>query len=368
MKIEALSLTNFRNIAALTLHPHESVNIIYGDNAQGKTNLIEAIWLLTGAKSFRGARDADLIAFGSDHTAVSAEFYRENRMQSATLLFGAKKQATLNEIALPSVTGLAGIFCAVVFSPAHLGLIQDGPGERRRFADGCIGQISPRYVSLTADYARTLLQRNSLLKDISYSASLLDTLEIWDEKLASLASLMVKNRAKYIEKMARYACEIYRGIALEKESITIRYQTAGIEYDGTPDGYRRSMLEALTLSRAEDIRLGSTSVGPHRDDISFELGGVGMRSFASQGQQRSAVLALKLAESRLTEELLDEKPVILLDDVMSELDQKRQDYLLHHLGGNQVFITCCDRSCFASLHGGSIFGMDGGGITGMQSF
>lgn len=364
VKIDEVGLINFRNIRQLQLQPHESVNIITGDNAQGKTNLIEALWLLTGAKSFRGAKDSDYGLFGSDYTVIKATFYRGQRQQTASITFGVKKKAELNEIALPSVTGLAGVFCAVVFSPAHLGLIQEGPDARRRFVDGCIGQISPRYLSLAADYARTLLQRNSLLKDISYAASLLDTLDVWDDKLAGLAALMVKNRRKYTQRLANHACEIYAGIAAKQETMHMRYVSAGIAEDVPTEQYKACMLQALLQARAEDIRTGSTSVGPHRDDIVFELGGVSMRSFGSQGQQRSGVLALKMAESKLVEELLHESPVVLLDDVMSELDKKRQDYLLNHLGSNQVFITCCDKGCFETLKEGKVFQMHGGTITG----
>lgn len=368
MKIDALKLTNFRNIASLELQPVERVNIIYGNNAQGKTNLIEALWLLTGAKSFRGAKDAELLLFGSDYAKIEADFYKEGRVQTAQILFAAKKQAQLNEINLSSVTGLAGIFCAVVFSPSHLGLIQDGPSARRRFADTCICQISPKFIALMSDYNRTLLQRNSLLKDISYSAYLLDTLDVWDDRLAALSALIVKNRKQYLQRLAVHAGEIYSGISSEKETLHMRYAaSAGLTDDIPAEQYKQWFLQALAKARAEDIKTGCTSVGPHRDDIDFEINGVDVRSFGSQGQQRSSVLALKLAESRLISELLHDEPIILLDDVMSELDKNRQDYLLNHLSGNQVFITCCDKACFDNLQNGKAFHMVNGGLQNTQS-
>lgn len=361
MKINALTLANFRNIASAELHPADAVTVICGDNAQGKTNVIEAIWLLTGAKSFRGAKDAEFLRFGADFARISALFWKEEREQSAQLTFAAKKQTLLNEIALPSVTGLAGIFCAVVFSPSHLGLIQDGPGARRRFADTCICQLSPKFIALLSDYNRTLLQRNSLLKDIAYSADLLDTLDIWDEKLAALAGLIVKNRRQYLARLAEHAREIYGGIASGKEALAMRYlPSGGLLEDVPPEQCRQYYLGALRQARAEDMRAGATSVGPHRDDIEFEIDGTSVRSFGSQGQQRSAVLALKLAESRLVKELLHDEPVVLLDDVMSELDKNRQDYLLNHLSDNQVFITCCDKSAFDGLKRGKTVRMSGG--------
>lgn len=364
MRIDRLRLRDFRNIAELELQPGGHVNIIHGDNAQGKTNLIEAVWLLTGAKSFRGGRDADLVRFGAACASVEAAFFRDGREQTADLAFGAgvKKRARLNEIPLPSGAGLAGVFCAVVFSPAHLSLAQDGPSERRRFADGCICQLSPRYIALLSDYSRTLLQRNTLLKDIAYAPSLLDTLDVWDERLAELGALICRNRAEYVARLAALAGEIYAGISAGRERFGARYVPGGAPEGLARGEYRAWLLEALRMARADDLRAGATSVGPHRDDIELSVDGLSLRGFGSQGQQRSAVLALKLAESRLAEQMLGERPVILLDDVMSELDGGRRDYLLNHLDGSQVFITCCDRQSFDSLQGGREFELKAGAL------
>ena len=360
MRIEQVTLEQFRNIEGLRLTPCKEVNIICGNNAQGKTNLIEALWLLTGAKSFRGARDQDILRFGQAHAKVEARFYKDCREQTARILYGAKKQVELNDISLPSTAGLAGIFCAVVFSPAHLGLIQGGPSARRRFVDTCICQLSPKYIGLLSDYSRVLMQRGSLLKDISYSNYLLDTLDIWDEKLATLAALIVQQRSHYVKRMAFHAEEVYRGISAQREALSMRYIVAnGEEQENNRDWYLRE----LKKNRSEDIRMRATTIGPHRDDIELEIEGVSVRGFGSQGQQRSAVLAMKLAESRLICEILRDDPVILLDDVMSELDQNRQDYLLNHLKGNQVFITCCDESSFSSLRGGKTVYMAAGELS-----
>lgn len=361
MKVELVKLEQFRNIETLSMEPCANVNIICGDNAQGKTNLVEALWLLTGAKSFRGARDAEFIRFGEAQARVEALFWKDGRTQSARITFGQRKLPELNDIPLSSVTGFAGVFCAVVFSPSHLGLIQGGPLERRRFVDTCICQLAPSYISLLSDYHRVMAQRGSLLKDISYSSYLLDTLDVWDEKLVSLAALIVQQRAAYTQRMARHATDIYSGISAEREALSMSYSVAG-GWDGAEE-YRGWFARTLRENRAEDIRLRATTAGPHRDDITMEIQGNNVRSFGSQGQQRSTVLALKLAEARLIREVLDDDPVILLDDVMSELDKKRQDYLLSHISENQVFITCCDTSGLGSLPEGRLFSMCGGALS-----
>ncbi|MEG2124975.1 MAG: DNA replication/repair protein RecF [Hydrogenoanaerobacterium sp.] len=364
MKIKNLELAGFRNIKELKLCFNDDVNIIYGDNAQGKTNLIESLWLLTGAKSFRGAHDADFINFDMSYARVKAVFFKDGREQTAQLSFGEKKAAELNGISLPSVTGFAGVFCAVVFSPSHLGLIQEGPAARRRFADTCICQLSPKFIALLSDYNRTLMQRNSLLKDISYSADLLETLDIWDDRLAALAALIIKNRGSYLKRLGTHASEIYKGISCGKEALVMRYVPCYGAKEPLRDGEdcRTQLLTALKNARGDDLRTGVTSVGPHRDDIIFEIENTNAKSFASQGQQRSTVLALKLAESRLLKEILHDEPVILLDDVMSELDKKRQSYLLNNLSSNQVFITCCDKTGISFMQKGKLFHMENGRI------
>ncbi|MDD2955531.1 MAG: DNA replication/repair protein RecF [Oscillospiraceae bacterium] len=370
MNITKIELTAFRNLSQLSMEPCSTVNIIYGDNAQGKTNLMEALWLLSGARSFRGARDADLVSFGQENARVCAQFYKGQREQEAEIRFGGKKSAWLNGIQLDSAAKLAGGFCAVVFSPSHLGLIKDGPGERRKFLDTSICQLTPRYIDTLASFSRVLQQRNSLLKDISYSSFLLDTLDIWDEKLASLSAAVSWARERYARRLAEAAAGIYSGISMEKESFTASYARSGMgpgPWEG-PEQLREAYREAIAASRGEDLRSGATGVGPHRDDLEILLDGKSARSFGSQGQQRSSVLALKLGEARCMREILGEEPVILLDDVMSELDGGRREYLLNHLAGSQIFITCCDRGYFSSLTQGKSFHMQGGEVLQCESY
>ena len=362
MRISRLHLEQFRNIESLSVFPCETVNIIYGDNAQGKTNLLEAIWLLSGAKSFRGAKDADLIRFGESRALIESDFFCSGRQQTSKIQLEGKKTAWLNDIRQDSITAFAGIFTTVVFSPSHLGLVKDGPAGRRKFLDTSICQITPRYIGMIGQYQRILLQRNTLLKDISYASALLDTLDIWDEKLSALGGVIIRMRMEYTRRLQKEAEDIYKGISMERESFSLDYRPfeLPVQEGQTQREICSLLLEKMMQNRSEDLRSGSTGIGPHRDDLEISINGRSVRSFGSQGQQRSSVLALKLAESRCIGDILGERPVILLDDVMSELDQNRREYLLNHLTGSQIFITCCDKGYFSRLEGGRVFRMEHG--------
>ena len=362
MRISRLHLEQFRNIESLSVFPCETVNIIYGENAQGKTNLLEAIWLLSGAKSFRGAKDADLIRFGESRALIESDFFCAGRQQTSKIQLEGKKTAWLNDIRQDSITAFAGIFTTVVFSPSHLGLVKDGPAGRRKFLDTSICQITPRYIGMIGQYQRILLQRNTLLKDISYASALLDTLDIWDEKLSALGGVIIRMRMEYTRRLQKEAEDIYKGISMERESFSLDYRPfeLPVQEGQTQREISSLLLEKMMQNRSEDLRSGSTGIGPHRDDLEISINGRSVRSFGSQGQQRSSVLALKLAESRCIGDILGERPVILLDDVMSELDQNRREYLLNHLTGSQIFITCCDKGYFSRLEGGRVFRMEHG--------
>ena len=362
MRISRLHLEQFRNIESLSVFPCETVNIIYGDNAQGKTNLLEAIWLLSGAKSFRGAKDADLIRFGERRALIESDFFCSGRQQTSKIQLEGKKTAWLNDIRQDSITAFAGIFTTVVFSPSHLGLVKDGPAGRRKFLDTSICQITPRYIGMIGQYQRILLQRNTLLKDISYASALLDTLDIWDEKLSALGGVIIRMRMEYTRRLQKEAEDIYKGISMERESFSLDYRPfeLPVQEGQTQREISSLLLEKMMQNRSEDLRSGSTGIGPHRDDLEISINGRSVRSFGSQGQQRSSVLALKLAESRCIGDILGERPVILLDEVMSELDQNRREYLLNHLTGSQIFITCCDKGYFSRLEGGRVFRMEHG--------
>lgn len=350
MIIQHLEVKNYRNLQYGMIIPQNGINIIYGKNAQGKTNLLEAVWLFTGGRSFRGAKDADLILHGENRAEINLDFFSGEREQTAQIFIeNGRRNAVLNGVAQKSASGLIGKFFSVVFSPEHIALVREGPSLRRDFMDAALCQIRPGYAALLSRYNHTLVQRNTLLKDIPRHAELMDTLEIWDEKLAAYGETVVRGRMEYIENIREPVKEIYAGISNHEEAIDLNYQKSADD-----------LKQALKAARREDVAAGHTSVGPHRDDIDITIDRQSARAFGSQGQKRSAVLALKLAEAELLFRLTGERPVILLDDVMSELDSGRQDYLLNHLNSCQVFITCCEPGAVKQLREGALFEMDGG--------
>ena len=276
------------------------------------------------------------MAFGQEKAALHLQFYSEEREQEAELTIqNGRRSASLNGVPKRSPAELVGKFRAVLFSPEHLSLIKSGPALRRNFIDAALCQVKPAYAPLLSRYHHTLVQRNALLKDIPRHAELLDTLEIWDDRL---------ERAAYIQKIEAPARELYAGISENKEQFGIQYQKSA-----------ENLREALAAARRDDLQSGHTTVGPHRDDLEVTVDGVSARAYGSQGQQRSLVLALKLAEADVLEQEGGEAPVILLDDVMSELDAGRQHYLLNRLDGRQVFLTCCEPGAVKRLEEGALF-------------
>ena len=333
MKVLELRASGFRNLETLRFFPCGGLNAVTGENAQGKTNLLEAMWLFTGGRSFRGARDQELVRAGAQEARLSLTFFSGGREQRAELtLRGGARQAVLNGVMKRGMAELIGRFCAVVFSPEHLSLVKGGPAERRAFLDSALCQAKPSYAIAYARYRRTLNQRNALLKDIARHPELEDTLPIWDDRLCRSGAVLIRERRAYLERFAPRASAHYAGIAHGREELRLTYQPS----------CGGDMAESLRRALREDIRSGHTSVGPHRDDIGIEIGNMAARLYASQGQQRSAVLAMKLAEAAVLAEACGEEPVVFLDDVLSELDGSRQLYLLSSLSGRQSFLTGCE--------------------------
>ena len=369
MKLRRLKTENFRNLAAVDLVPGPGVNVIYGENAQGKTNLIEAIYLLTGQKSFRAAKESDYLRFGTGVARIEAEFTCQNREKTASLAFGSKKLAWLSGVEC-TPGELTGEFLAVVFSPGELALIQEGPAERRAFLDGAISQVMPRYTATLAAMSRILLQRNTLITDMQKSgntAMMEPLLETWDRSLARAAFSVCHARARFLRRLAPPAAEIYRDICKQEDQpFSLTYQPSipapgGCDWaDMTPAEGEAHIRAALAAARSEDYKNYCTTIGPHRDNMEVSIAGISARSFGSQGQQRSCALALKLAQCRVMEETLGEAPIILLDDVLSELDKTRREYFLHGKHPGQVFITCCDRNAARTLGDGAAFRMKEG--------
>ncbi len=367
--ITSLTAENFRNLASVRFEPGPGVNVICGDNAQGKTNLMEALWLFTGAKSFRGAKDAELVRQGCERAVLTAEFESGGRAQNAEVLIAGQKQLRRNGIQVTRPADWFGIMDGVVFSPPQMSLFKDGPKERRRLMDICLCQLSPKFTQVIMDYARVLTQRNSLLRDMYEHPQLSEMLDVFDRQLAALGGAIARSRARYVANMLERAACIYEGISGGRESFGAQYKCSFLPEGDFPDlGEKASVwagrfFEELTRNRERDIKLGTSGSGPHRDDLEVTLDGQSVRAYGSQGQQRSCVLSIKLAESGILQDALGEPPLIILDDVMSELDESRRRYILNSIGESQIFITCCDRSLFSGLDGGRVYRMDSGKLT-----
>lgn len=366
MRVTRLSAENFRNLGRICLDADERVNVIYGSNAQGKTNLIESIWMFSGARSFRGARDQELIRIGCNRAQLELGFYAQDRDQKAVLTIAEKRSAELNGIQLKSPAELSDSFSAVIFSPIHLELIKGAPALRRRFIDAALCGLKPGYAAALSKYNRALKQRAALLKDIPYHSELYDMLEIWDERLASFGAAVLHTRLSYIRGLSGICSPVYRDISGGREDMAIRYESTLGDINCSREELKLCLLDALHQSRREDIAAGTTTAGPHRDDLDVTVSGLSARMYASQGQQRSAAFALKLGEAGIIRTVTGEQPVMLLDDVLSELDDTRQSYVLNRIEESQVFITCCDPSGLMRLSGGSSFRMEGGQIAACQ--
>lgn len=361
MKINSISIENFRNIEKLDLD-FDNVNIIYGQNAQGKTNLIEAIYLFTGSKSFRGVKDRELIRFGCDFSKLKIDFESENRNQTAEIRIDGKRTAYLNGIKKKSPSALGEELKAVIFSPVHLSMVKDGPSERRRFIDNALCQLKYNYRNVLKEYNRALSQRNMLLKDISKNSSLADMLYIWDKNLAATGAKIIYQRNKYVEALLPFAKEVFDGLSGGREEIDLVLKGPFDYRDLSLKEIENKLLITFEKSRGSDFMNKITTAGPHRDDMEILINSKSARTYGSQGQQRSCVLALKLAEASLLKEMTQNEPLALLDDVMSELDITRQDYILNHIKNWQVFITCCDADTVLRLKKGKTFHIENGGI------
>ncbi len=353
MKITELSLENYRNIENISLSPCEGVNIIYGENAQGKTNILEAIFLFTGLKSFRSSRDSELVMFGKNFSRISTRFETSHRENSSEIKITDRRRATLNGVTLKSPTELMSRFPASLFSPGFMSLIQNGPSERRKFIDSAICQIKPRYAVLLSEYTKLVKQRNAVLRDNEDIKSVRLYLECVNDAFTGLGEEIYKERREYLDLLLPFVSEIYSGLSSGKEEISFTYLRKGCHGE-------ENLREIVKNHEKAEINAKITLTGPHRDDIEININGVSARSFGSQGQKRSAAIALKLSEAQVIKGITGEEPVILLDDVMSELDTLRQDYILNHIKDRQVFITCCDPGSILRMSEGSTFSIKEG--------
>ena len=353
MLIKNVSGKNFRNLLPFSIEPDSKMNVICGENAQGKTNLIEAIWLFTGEKSFRTNRDTELVRLNETESKINMTYIGQEIENEASISIKQRRKAVLNEKKLNSASLLAGNFCAVIFSPDDLSLISGAPEKRRRFLDIAISQIYPKYLETLKRYMRALAQRNFILKKLKEGEGNIELLYPFESELSIAGSTIIKYRIRYLELAKDFISEIYRGISNYKEAFEVVYQ---------PTSNPHELYDKLIKNRKEDIISGFTTIGPHRDDIDFLINSLSVKAFGSQGQKRSVALALKLSEAEVLYKTTGEYPVALLDDVMSELDPVRQSFILNHIKKMQVFITCCDPANIKNLNDGTVYKVRNGKI------
>ena len=333
MRIKSLKLKNFRNYDLLSLEFDHATNIFYGDNAQGKTNILEAIYLSGTTKSHRGTKDRDMIQFGHDESHIETVIEKNNVEFKIDMHLkkNSPKGIAINKMPIRKASELFGVIHLVFFSPEDLNIIKNGPAERRRFVDLELAQLDKLYLSDLANYNRIINQRNRLLKDIYNREDLISTLEIWDMQLAHYGKKVIERREKFIGEINEIIENVHGKLTDGKEHLSLSYEKSNGEIE---------LMDAILKNRERDIRMKSTSVGPHRDDICFRVGDLDIRKFGSQGQQRTAALSLKLSEIELVKMLIKDTPVVLLDDVLSELDKNRQHSLLDTIKNIQTIITC----------------------------
>lgn len=333
MVIKSLKLKNYRNYELLDMTFDSKTNILYGDNAQGKTNILEALYLSGTTKSHRGTKDRDLIQFGREesHLETIVEKKGMEFQIDMHLKKNSPKGIAINKIPIRKASELFGIVHFVFFSPEDLNIIKDGPAGRRRFIDLELSQIDKVYLSNLSNYNRIINQRNSLLKELYHQDHLMDTLDIWDMQLAEYGTKVIESRKQFIRQVNQIIADIHYRLTGGRERIELSYESSLGSL---------SLEQALKKNRERDIRMKSTSVGPHRDDLCFLSGDLDIRKFGSQGQQRTAALSLKLSEIELVKEVIKDTPILLLDDVLSELDKHRQNYLLDSIHDIQTVITC----------------------------
>ena len=329
-------MENFRNYEKQNIILNPDINIIYGNNAQGKTNIIEAIFLCSYGKSFRAKKDSDLIKFGKERAKVEVLYEKIDREGKITVNIDNKKLFYINDINQKKISDIIGKINIVTFTPDDIEIIKDGPQRRRKFLDMMISSLKPNYIHLLNTYNKALEQRNNYLRQIKIENKSINMLDIWDETLSEYSYKIFEYRKYFIDKFSE-KLEVFHNLITKsgKEEIKIKYISNGRD--------RESYLENLRKSRQVDIKRGFTATGIHRDDFMIYINNRPVAIFGSQGQQRTAVLTLKLCELQIVKDELNENPILLLDDFMSELDNQRRKSFLENIEGNQVIITCTDK-------------------------
>ena len=333
MIIKSLELANFRNYEELNISFDKGTNILYGDNAQGKTNILEAMYVSATTKSHKGSKDKEIINFDKEEAHIRTYLEKENveTRVDMHLRKNKSKGIAIDGQKIKKAADLMGLLNVVFFSPEDLSIIKDGPAERRRFADMELCQLDSFYLYNLNHYNKIIGQRNKLLKDMYFQPELKETLNIWDSQLVSFGSKIIERREQFVKQLGDIIFDIHKKLSGGKEELVIAYE---------PDVSIEDFEKQMKYNQDKDIRLKQTTTGPHRDDFSFVVNGVDIRKYGSQGQQRTAALSLKLSEIELVKKISKDTPVLLLDDVLSELDSNRQNYLLNSIGNIQTIITC----------------------------
>lgn len=333
MYIESIKLSNFRNYEALEISFDQGTNIFYGDNAQGKTNILESVYLCGTSRSHKGSKDKEMIRFGNEEAHIRMMVGKEGMSYKIDMHLRKNKAkgVAINGIPIKKARELLGVANLVFFSPEDLNIIKNGPAERRRFMDSELCQLDPLYVTELFSYNRILNQRNKLLKDLYENPKLVKTLDVWDEQLTSYGKRLIEKRRGFVEEINGIIHGIHKNLTGGREMLEILYE---------PSVKAEDFENCLFKNRDRDRKVKMTLLGPHRDDLCVSVNKVDIRKYGSQGQQRTAALSLKLSEIYLVKKIIKDTPVLLLDDVLSELDGNRQTYLLECIHDIQTLITC----------------------------
>lgn len=333
MILKSVALSQFRNYSDLFLEFDKGTNILYGDNAQGKTNILESVYVSGTTRSHKGSKDREMIQFGEEeaHIRTVVEKMEKEYQIDMHIKKARSKGIAINKVPIRKASELFGILNIVFFSPEDLNMIKNGPSERRRFLDFELCQLDKIYLFQLTKYNKALAQRNKLLKDINFRPELRDTLPVWDLQLIEYGKKIIASRKNFVGRLNDIVHGIHKKISGGKEELFLNYE---------PDVGEMEFEEELLRNQEKDLKFGMTSVGPHRDDMCFLNHGIDIRRFGSQGQQRSCALSLKLSEIELVKSSINETPVLILDDVLSELDSSRQNFLLNSIHDIQAIITC----------------------------
>lgn len=342
MVVKELTVSQFRNLERARVEFAPGVNILSGANAQGKTNLLEALYVCCTGRSHRTHRDAELIRHGEKEAVISARVEHSDGVHLIDMGLSSqgRKKVRINNSPIRRLGELMGHLNGVLFSPEDLYLVKEGPAWRRRFADITLSQVHPPYFYMLQQYQQALSQRNTLLKTIQREGRGMETMPVWEAQMAALGAKLVAERRRFVAILAEKVASIHGELTQGGEELTVRYATFCDASDAAE--LENALLSALERGRERDLKAGTTLTGPHRDDLVLTLGGREIRSYGSQGQQRTSVLSLKLAELAIMTDITSEAPILLLDDVFSELDTSRRRMLEKSIGSVQTLVTCVD--------------------------